>query len=321
MAPMRHLICFIFASLSASSFALNCELAKTTVELDICSNHSLKAKDDELNKKYKYILGISENKDQVKLSQREWLAQRDASCGSDELGSTRVSCLDEIIDERLHYFSPKVIRSNEGFLELVPYIGFQKANEDGRTNVDIKLIKFNKPNTKGQKIFNESMYKIISKATWFADPTEESDMYFISIQSQLNYVSPRFISVTINDGSGYPNTAGAQGSIHTVNINIKDGRLAEFRDIFKNGSLDLIKSSCDKQIRNNKLEMGIEPDRESYLPAIENKAQDMDAWLLTDTRATLMFGAYEVGAGVEGFHECDFTGDTYKQIVIDDLFK
>ena len=165
------------------------------------------------------------------------------------------------------------------------------------------------------------MNNIISEATWLAEPVEESDMYFISMQSQLNYVSPKFISVTINDGSGYPHTAGAQGSIHTVNINIKEGRHAEFRDVFKEGSLDLIKSSCDKQIRNNKLEMGIEPDRKSYLPAIEHKVQDMDAWLLTDTRATLIFGPYEVGAGVDGFHECDFTGDTYKQIVIDDLFK
>ena len=319
---MRYILGLIMASLSAPAMAFDCAQAKTGVEHAICSHQTLKAKDEALNKQYQAMLAVSENKQQIRLSQRKWLAERDASCGGDSVESTRVDCLEEITDRRLRYFSPLRIQGADAVLELLPYIGFQKANtKEARTNVDIELFKFNRPTTKGPQQFNARMATIIREATWFAEPAEEADRYFISMQADINDFSPAFISVTIIDGSGYPHTAGAQGGVSTVNVNLKEGRDAEYDDVFNAAALDLIKSSCDKQIRDNKAEMGIEPDRASYLPDIERKAYDMDAWVLTRQSATLLFAAYELGAGAEGSYECSFSGAIYRSMVSKDVFE
>ncbi|MDO4725058.1 MAG: trypsin-like peptidase domain-containing protein [Comamonadaceae bacterium] len=80
------LLCSLLTLSSASAWAgIDCDRAQTGPEIAICSDPKLKAFDDYLAQAYSRIRNALPEAlfDEVRRSQRQWIAQRDAQCGAD----------------------------------------------------------------------------------------------------------------------------------------------------------------------------------------------------------------------------------------------
>lgn len=112
---MRYLFIAAFiASLSwfsSSSYALDCEKAKAPIDVAICSDGALKAKDAELSKDYftalrslkasGFLRDDGKNLHDLLLAyQRAWLKQRDKKCSAEDTPEEIKMCLTKAFDTR-----------------------------------------------------------------------------------------------------------------------------------------------------------------------------------------------------------------------------
>ncbi|WP_321870958.1 lysozyme inhibitor LprI family protein [Burkholderia ubonensis] len=121
---MRFPVFCITALLLASRFSWAAQIdcandAATQTNMDECIGHNLKASDRKLNETYRALLAkvSSEGSNQLRKSQRAWIAWRDAQCEFNTMGtrggsinsSMYARCIDELtrdqtrrLDAQLH---------------------------------------------------------------------------------------------------------------------------------------------------------------------------------------------------------------------------
>jgi hypothetical protein len=189
----------------------------------------------------------------------------------------------------------------------------QQEGDPHHYNVDYTLIKFVKPSSRGETLFNAKVEKI-AKAAPVARQKEAApeDMTYDDYAAMtVTYASPNFLSAKIDS---YSFTGGAHGNGGTSGINIDLARGVQMKpgDLFDNKAIQALKEECVKQIlvqKKDKLE-GEEFDPAND-PLYSEKTviehlKSSDRWDFSKDKAVVTFNAYAIGSYVEGDYECEF---------------
>lgn len=311
---MKRLAFLLAATAFASpAWAFDCGKASTTVEKAICADDKLKAADDAMSKAYGEVRNLLTDKEKksLALSQKKWLKGRDDRCSSEE-GAALNSCILDETESRRRLLSAESETGPGSKTVMIP-VFIQQEGDRWHTDVDYTLIRFGKAVSKGEKVFNAEVNKIV-KAAPLGKQAEEApeEMNYMSYAAMsLAYASERLISAPVEV---YSFEGGAHGNSGTnaINVDLKAGKLIAAGDIFDGKALGKLKSDCIAQILVQKKDKW---EGEEYKQSEDPNFQEatvgetlanMTAWTLSADKATVTFDAYVVGSYAEGPYSCEF---------------
>ena len=301
--------------------AFDCTKAQSAVEKAICADPKLKAADDAMTAAYVTLrdaLGGSERKG-LGASQRKWVKSREDNCGYQE-GAERANCILSQTEERRQLLLAEPESGPGTGSRLMP-VFIQQDADPHHYDVDFTLLKFVKPQSKGETLFNNKAAKIGKDAPLGRQSeAARDDMTYASFAAMtLTYASPTLISAKVEswDFSG-----GAHGNSGTsgITIDLKHGAEMNAGDLFDAKAVAQLKADCIKQIFAQKKDKN---DGQDFNPAddpnyqeatIVEHLQAMDSWNLWKDKATVTFNAYSIGSYAEGQYECDFAIDEMKKL-------
>lgn len=312
MRKQYAVIATISGLLSASPvFAFDCGKASTASEKAICADPTALASDTALSAAYKILsTSLSPNQSAELLkAQQNWVKQRDNNCGEQTTGAELSACLKDQSVSRMAYLTAKPEAGSGAPNNLVPFFQIVKGGK-GKTNVDIQVYKFMKPTDAGQKAFNAQVDKLAADLQEPAAGDETADSYDYLVSMSLNYASPELISAH-SETSSYFGGAHPNNQSSTININVKKGAVAKFKDFLSSDAVTKLSVSCSKQVLQQKKEsqgadvnLGDETLKKLY-EDIARVSSDLALWTFTTDKAQIQFDQYVVGAYSEGAFSCD----------------
>ena len=311
---MKRLAFLLAATAFASpAWAFDCGKATTTVEKAICADDKLKAADDAMSKAYAEVRNLLNDKEKksLALSQKHWLKAREDQCGAEE-GAAINSCILDETDKRRRLLAAEP-ETGPGPKSVMVPVFIQQEGDRWHTEVDYTLIRFGKPVSKGEKLFNAEVEKIAKEAPLGKqdEQSPESMHYSAYAAMALAYASQRMISAPV-EFYAYEGGAHGNGGTGTVNVDLAAGKLITAGDVFDKKVLGELGKECVTQILDQKKEKWGSDD---YKPSEDANFQEatvgetlaqMSSWTLRSDKATVTFDAYAVGSYAEGPYYCEF---------------
>lgn len=296
------------------AMAFDCAKAQSPIEKAICADPTLKAADDAMSAAYSSLreaLNTAERKG-LAASQRKWIKGREDSCGVQE-GAELTKCIAEQTEERRRLFLAAPESGPGTGARMVP-IFVQQDPDPHRFDVDYTLIRFAAPRSKGEKLFNADVDKIVKDAPLKRqeEAAPEGMNYASYSAMDITYASPKFLSAKIE---AWENTGGAHGNGGTsaINIDLVRGAALKAEDMFNDKALLGLKNDCITQIAVQKKEKN---DGQDFDPANDPNYQEqtvvdvlksLEAWNFWQDKAIVTFNSYAIGSYAEGPYECEFT--------------
>ena len=231
------------AALAASpAMALDCQRASTASEKAICADPTALAADADLGKAFAALHASLDPKAKTQLGAAEvaWLALRDSNC-ADEKGPALGACLARETRARIAFLAgaPEAGPGAPG--RLAPVLRMQKGGE-GRTDVDVQLLKFVDAVTPAERAFNAAVDRLTNDLENPGKDDPLADQWSYTWSMRIAYASPRLISAHA-DGDSF--MGGAHPNSYSVNINVEGarGREATFADMLDKPAADKIFAS------------------------------------------------------------------------------
>jgi hypothetical protein len=290
--------------------ALDCTKASTAIEKAICVDTALKALDDRMTAAYGEVRKALTPEERKALleSQRKWLGSRD-QCEDVTVEKTQ-ACLREKTEERRALLAGEPMSGPGTGSRMIP-VFIQQEGSKTQYAVDFNLIRFAKPKSKAEKLFNSEIDKLAETAPVGPHGQDlDLEVPLESIASvTVSYASPRLLSALIDSWSF---DGGAHGNGETTNINMDVGRgeTLKSEDIFPEAAFGPLKDACKAQILAKKSD-----GNDGYNPAddptyseetIATYMKSLDQWHFFASKAIVIFDAYEIGSYAEGPYECEF---------------
>ena len=301
--------------------AFDCAKAASSIEKAICTDPKLKAADDAMATAYAALRDSLVGADRKSLgaSQRKWVKSREDSCGYQQ-GAEQANCILSQTDERRQLLLAEPESGPGTGSRLMP-VFIQQDADPRHYDIDFTLIKFVKPQSKGEILFNNRVTKI-GKGAPLGRQSEAArdDMTYSSVAAMaLTYTSPKLISAKVEN---WDFSGGAHGNGGTSGITIDLDRGTEMKpgDLFDAKGIAALKARCIEQIFEQKKDKN---DGQDFNPAddpnyqettIVEHLQSMNSWNFWKDKATVTFDAYAIGSYAEGQYECDFTMDEMKKL-------
>ena len=320
---MRKLA-FITAALlvlSSPALAFDCGKASTDVEKLICAHPDLVAIDDQMAAAYDTRKGDlpAAGRALLQTSQRGFIRRRENCSGGSE--DENVTCIRKDTLGRLALLSGQPLEGEGTAGDLRP-VFVQRDPDKHHYRVEVDLMKFEQPSSKGELIFNAEIDKRLA-----AIPLGKTDEtvpdgieYGYQQSATLNYASPRLVSMTLE---GYQDSGGAHGSGWTdvINVDLKSGRVMTFDDTFSDGAAGQLIESCVTQLISQKTErFGTENPFEpkmldEFRPEIEKLVMNLNKWALSAGGAAVIFDPDDAGSHAEGGYSCNFGHDDLQPLL------
>jgi uncharacterized protein YecT (DUF1311 family) len=307
----RLVLALLILPVAGEAQAFDCSKAATTVEAAICGDAALKAADDAMSAAYADLRALSSPAERkgLAISQKTWLAERERDCV--EADKANATCIRERTGERRKRLAAEP-KSGPGARSRLMAVFVQRIGTRKLPGVDYQLVRFAKPQSAGETLFNREVEKI---ARDFPGPNDEESpqdiIYAMEATMDVDYASPRLISASTLVysylGGAHPNTFFA-----SINVDLKSGKLLTYGDVFEQAALAPLTADCRKQIVAEKTERS---SGEPYDPAgdpalkdetIRDQILDMEHWSFTAEQGTVSFNSYDIGAYAEGTFACDF---------------
>lgn len=295
------------------ALAFDCAKAQSPIEKAICADPKLKAADDAMSAAYSSLreaLNAAERKG-LTASQRKWIRSREDSCSVQE-GAELTKCIVEQTEERRRLFLAEPESGSGTGARMVP-IFVQQDPDPHRFDVDYTLIRFAEPKSRGEKLFNADVDKIVKDAPLKrqAEAAPEGMNYASYSAMDITYASPKFLSAKIE---AWENTGGAHGNGGTsaINIDLARGVALKADDLFDGKAQMALKTDCIAQITVQKKEKN---DGQDFDPVNDPNYQEqtvvdvlksLDAWNFWQDKAVVTFNSYAIGSYAEGPYECEF---------------
>jgi uncharacterized protein YecT (DUF1311 family) len=324
MKSLRSPVAFaplLFAMAVGPASAFDCTKAESPVEKAICADAKLKAADDAMTAAYVALRNSVTGPDRKALgaSQSKWVKSREDNCGAEE-GTELNSCILSRTEERRGLLMAEPESGPGTGSRLMP-VFIQQTGDPHHYDIDYTLVKFVKPQSKGESLLNKEADKIAKAAPLArqAQATSE-DMTYIDFASMVvTYASPKFLSAKVDS---YSFTGGAHGNGGTsgINIDLTQGRDAKSSDLFDSKGIAALKTDCVKQIleqKKDKLEgEEFDPTNDPLYSeqTVVEHLKSLDRWYFSKDKATLTFNAYAIGSYAEGDYECEFPMDKLKSL-------
>ncbi len=186
-------------------------------------------------------------------------------------------------------------------------------------SIDISAIAFADPRNSGERAFNAAVAALYADAP--LDKTVDFDSageltYHLAVK--VTWASPAFISAT---GEGWRYDGGAHDNSWTraVNVDLRNGRLLTFANLFPASALPVFVRLCsDQLIAQKRAKMdssaaSARRDLAGYKAAIASYVGDLAHWSFFKSGAEVTFDAYVAGSYVEGDYTCHLAGDVIKR--------
>lgn len=302
-------------AMATPALAFNCGKASTEVEKLICANPDLVSADDQMAAAYDSRRSeLSGNERAVlQASQRGFIRRRENCSGGTE--TENIDCIRKNILARSALLSGQPLEGDGATGDLRP-VFVQREPDKHHYHVEVDVLKFVSPSSKGELVFNAEVDKRLAKMPLGkTDETVPDGIeYAYELGATLNYASPRLISMTLE---GYQASGGAHGYGWTeaINVDLKSGRLMSFDDTFSDGASEPLIESCVTQLISQKTErFGTETPFEpkmldEYQPDIEKIVQKLENWTLSPSGAVVTFDSDVIGSHAEGGYTCNFRHD------------
>ena len=322
----QHLFIAAFGiAFSASNAnAFDCTKAATASEKAICADPAALASDAALSDAFKTLrtsLSPSQSAELLK-SQQSWVKQRDDNCGQSTQAEL-AKCLKDQSDSRAKSFSTKPNAGPGGVGTLMPFFRSEVGGK-GKTKVEILVYKFANPSDGAQRTFNKEVDKLIGDVPNPAADDAQSDTFDFSVDMSLDYVSPKLISAHTSSSS-YLGGAHPSNQSTTINIDVRKGAVAKFKDFLDNTAATKIAALCAKQVLQQKKESQeanvdlSEDTLKKLTDDIANANKDLALWTFAADKVEIQYDQYVVGAYSEGAFACDIPYGDLRPLVKKDF--
>lgn len=301
--------------------AFDCSKAQSAVEKAICADTKLKAADDAMSAAYAALRNSLVGPDRKALgaSQSKWVKSREDSCGYQQ-GADLGNCILSQTEERRLLLAAEPESGPGTGSRMVP-VFIQQDGDPRHYDVDFTLIKFAKPQSKGETLFNAEVGKIGKDAPLGrqSEAAREGMTYASHAAMVLTYASPKLLSAKVES---WDFTGGAHGNGGTsgITIDLARGAAVKASDLLDDKGIAALKADCVKQIARQKKDKN---DGQEFVPADDPNYQEstivenlktLDSWNFWKDKATVTFNAYVIGSYAEGQYNCDFAMDTMRKL-------
>lgn len=290
--------------------AFDCARAGTDVEQLICAAPGLKSLDDALGAAYQSVRDQTPKNGRAALSaaQRAWIAEREA-CSSAE---DPTACVQSSTQTRTAQLQGAALAGPGLPGRIIPLFYWQDGT-DAIYAIDVTLLRVTDPATPGEARLNRLAEHLAAEIPFGPHGDEPNPYYDYILQEGLDYLSPRFASVSI-PVSSYTGGAHPNHGISHVNVDMATGRDLAAANLFAPATQDDLTQSCRDQIIAEKTRR-LAADGQSYIPAedaflsdevLGDHVADLSRWSFTDREALIDFDPYSIGAYAEGDFACRF---------------
>jgi uncharacterized protein YecT (DUF1311 family) len=301
--------------------AFDCTKAESPVEKAICADQKLKAADDAMAAAYATLRNALTGADRKSLaaSQRKWLKGREDNCSYQQVAELSSCILSETDDRRLLLTATP--ESGPGSRSAMMPVFIQQDGDPHHYDIDYTLIRFVKPKSRGETVFNAEVGKI-AKAAPLQRQKEASrdDMTYSAYAAMtLTYASPQILSGKM-DSWDFSGGAHGNGGTSAINVDLARGAMMKASDLFDDKGTAALKADCVKQIaeqkkdKNDGQEFKPEDDPNYHEQTIVDHMKSLDSWSFWKDKAVVNFDAYSIGSYVEGSYECEFPTSKLKSL-------
>lgn len=299
---------------------IDCGKAQSPVEKAICAEPKLKAADDAMSAAYERLRGEADvgGKEALQVSQRRWISQREGCADPDAADIT--PCIAESTAKRTAVLTARPESGPGDAADLKPWF-VQKEGKTGGWDIGFDLVRFAKPETAGEEVFNRLAEALLAPAlvetSTLGTATEKvraDRIYAYSVSLTPTYASKRFISAL---AEAYEDRGGAHPNqwSRAINVDLAGGRIMGFGDLFPREAGGIFAKLCTDQLiaarRARTQDAGMNLDEgadEVILPHV----RDLENWSFRDGKATILFDAYLIGPHAEGPYSCDLDAAVLK---------
>ncbi|MGE0240099.1 MAG: lysozyme inhibitor LprI family protein, partial [Parvibaculaceae bacterium] len=244
-------------------------------------------------------------------SQSKWVKAREDNCGYQQ-GAELDGCILSRTEERRRLLAAEPESGPGSGSRLMP-VFIQQDGDPHHYEVDYTLLKFVKPTSRGETLFNAEVAKLVKAAPLAreAETAPEGMTYMSYMTLALTYASPKLLSAQTE---GWVFTGGAHGNGGTAGMTIDLVRGVEMKtaDLFDTKAITALKDDCVKQILAQKKEKLAGEDFDPANDPMYNERtvvehlRSLDRWNFWTDKATVTFNAYSIGSYAEGPYACDF---------------
>ncbi|MGE3873912.1 MAG: lysozyme inhibitor LprI family protein [Parvibaculaceae bacterium] len=301
--------------------AFDCAKAQSPVEKAICADQKLKAADDAMTAAYLALRNALTGPDRKALgaAQSKWVKARENRCGYQQAAEL-TDCILSDTDERRRLLLAEP-ESGPGAGSRMTPVFIQQDGDPHHYDVDYTLIKFVKPKSRGENLFNSEVSKLAKGAPLERQAeAARDDMTYSAVASMaLTYASPSFLSAKVESWS-FSGGAHGNGGTSGMTIDLARGAVLKTGDLFDSKAVAALKGECVKQILAQKKE---KLQGEDFDPAndplysektVVEYLQSLANWNFWQDKATVTFDAYAIGSYAEGPYSCDFAMDDLRKL-------
>jgi Lysozyme inhibitor LprI len=309
--------------LAVPARAIDCTKATLVFEKAICASPILIKKDEELNLAYKQALQNVAPKDRqsFKTSQQMWLREmkdgfdwstkfnRDATNDLEHFGSA--------MDARIRLLTGQPDFGPGAGNKIVPVLFALDHPEGINFKAKVNRMRFAKPTSKGEKLFNEQMGEInreneseVDIEAIKADPDFPNVSADTTAEANLTYASPKLISAHVDWGWSISNMPHGQGGSYNVNIDLVSGKELAFHQVFEGSAVEQLTELC----------VAGRDDKEAVIDAetrkgIKSTINEIQRWSLRPNGAIIDFKPYELGGYIQPIHSCELDESDLRGLV------
>ena len=293
--------------------AFDCTKAQSPVEKAICADAKLKTADDAMAAAYQGLRDSLTGPDRKALgaSQGKWVKSREDGCSAQQ-GAELTSCVLSETDERRRLLQAEPESGPGAGSRLMP-VFIQQAGDPHHYDVDYTLIRFIKPKSPGENLFNAQVNKLAKGAPLEreAEAAPQDMTYAAFTAMALTYASPKLLSAKVDSWS-FSGGAHGNGGTSGITIDLGSGVALKSSDLFDGAALAALKDDCVKQIlvqKKDKLEgEDFDPNNDPLYSekTVVEYLQSLANWNFWRDKATVTFDAYAIGSYAEGPYECEF---------------
>ena len=283
------------------ALAIDCTKPSQPDEKMICADLELKARDERLNETYQRVSGTRDPTERRALLALE-KAWRSILARSSRVGDRidRQFLLDEI-DQRREFLDNGEGIGPERRGRLTYFSVDSPALRKRDSWVRVSSFKFATPHNSGERLFNAEMDKTVD----YGGSQEMDDKSECACKDQTEiyraYLSPRFISVSIES---FEYNGGTHGWYRTnyVNVDLARGKIPELEDLFDPSHIPQLVGLCRSSFRFSDPDV-LEVDVRDATGAVSVSPKFRDAvlflgnWAFSKTRAEVRFDVGQLGGG------------------------
>jgi len=297
--------------LSVPASALDCSLAKSSIEKAICATSELSDVDATMAKAYATLRSALPGDQQSLLlaDQRRWLRDRDVTCG-EKTDRGLLNCVLAQTERRRRFLAGEGPNRTADAPRLQPAF-FHEAKK-ARYEINVLYPHIVKPSSPAENAFNKEAHDLVLNKNALSDTRDSEPVPGVPGNSSydatydVTYLDLRLAAIvftisTYGAGAAHPNTGR-----ETLAFDFSRGRQLTLADVVSSPAeaVAAISELCKNQLKAQAAKVGWELFDEADFAAV---VREFAHWAPSKDGVDILFDQYSIAAYVFGQHECQLS--------------